>query len=81
MPGEDFHLSVMAPLQAHLAPRVARQGRERGTGSQARRVGHLLVILYLVPAPAPAFGGRASRGRTVPGGLLRSSSVDFVPPL
>ncbi len=27
MPGEDFHLSDMAPLQAHLAPREARWGR------------------------------------------------------
>ena len=30
MPGEDLHLSVMAPLQAHAAPHFARwQGRTR----------------------------------------------------
>ena len=33
MPGEAFHLSVMAPLQAHAVPRCARSMAPAGAGA------------------------------------------------
>ena len=83
LPGEDFHLSVMAPLQAHVARRpLAGVGREAGSENTTTRDALCEWLCFSIQPPSqPREARRDQPSVRLPlssARCLRGESVDSV---